>query len=170
MPESSRGRCRPQTGSRPAVSDASSKCAVKSVACIVGPSDLNTVGVHLSSAVLRPDYRSQRSPRRRGGSRREEGHVTFDTTRPKGTACEAVTLLLCAYHPTNYRRFPMNSALPDLRPVEGLDADRDLAHGAKALGHPGRVTIVRLLRANDGWTCTQPRTAAIASTFIDGGA
>ena len=49
----------------------------------------------------------------------------------------------------------MSSALPDLRPVEGIDADRDLAHLAKALAHPGRVTIVRLLRANDGSTCAQ---------------
>jgi len=49
----------------------------------------------------------------------------------------------------------MNSALPDLRPVEGIDADRDLAHLAKALGHPGSVTIVRRFRANDGWTCAQ---------------
>jgi ArsR family transcriptional regulator, arsenate/arsenite/antimonite-responsive transcriptional repressor len=49
----------------------------------------------------------------------------------------------------------MTGALPDLRPVEGVDADRDLAHLAKALGHPGRVTIVRLLRMNDGRTCAQ---------------
>lgn len=39
---------------------------------------------------------------------------------------------------------------PDLRPVEGADADVDLAVLAKALGHPARVRIVRLLRSREG--------------------
>ena len=34
---------------------------------------------------------------------------------------------------------------PDLRPVDGPDADAELAALAKALGHPARVRIVRLL-------------------------
>lgn len=34
---------------------------------------------------------------------------------------------------------------PDLRPVEGVAADEELAVLAKALGHPARVQIVRLL-------------------------
>lgn len=34
---------------------------------------------------------------------------------------------------------------PDLRPVEGDDADEELAAFAKALGHPARVKILRLL-------------------------
>ncbi|HEV8236643.1 MAG TPA: hypothetical protein VGP84_18650 [Gemmatimonadaceae bacterium] len=59
----------------------------------------------------------------------------------------------------------MDSALPDLRPVEGIDADRDLAHLAKALGHPGRVTIVRLLRANDGWTCAVHRLRGLKAVL-----
>lgn len=43
----------------------------------------------------------------------------------------------------------------DLRPVEGPDADADLALLSKALGHPTRVTIVRLLRLRDGCSCGQ---------------
>lgn len=42
-----------------------------------------------------------------------------------------------------------------MRPVEGADADEDLAMLSKALGHPTRVTIVRLLRLRDGCSCTQ---------------
>jgi ArsR family transcriptional regulator len=38
----------------------------------------------------------------------------------------------------------------DLRPVEGAEADVDLAALSKALGHPARVRIVRLLRAREG--------------------
>jgi DNA-binding transcriptional ArsR family regulator len=34
---------------------------------------------------------------------------------------------------------------PDLRPVEGAEADEELAALAKALGHPARVQILRLL-------------------------
>lgn len=34
---------------------------------------------------------------------------------------------------------------PDLRPVEGEDADLELAALARALGHPARVQILRLL-------------------------
>ena len=39
---------------------------------------------------------------------------------------------------------------PDLRPVEGADADVELGVLAKALGHPARVRIVRLLRSREG--------------------
>jgi len=38
------------------------------------------------------------------------------------------------------------SAAADLRPVEGPVADPELAQLAKALGHPARVSILRLLR------------------------
>ena len=34
---------------------------------------------------------------------------------------------------------------PDLRPIEGPEADHEAAELAKALGHPARVQIVRLL-------------------------
>ena len=40
---------------------------------------------------------------------------------------------------------PAPSAKPDLRPVEGKEADEDLAMLAKALGHPARIQIIRLL-------------------------
>lgn len=44
---------------------------------------------------------------------------------------------------------------PDLRPVEGKEADDDLARLAKALGHPTRVMILRRVRVMDGCTCTE---------------
>jgi len=46
-------------------------------------------------------------------------------------------------------------SVSDLRPVEGPEADEDLAMLSKALGHPTRVAIVRLLRLRDGCSCTQ---------------
>ncbi len=42
---------------------------------------------------------------------------------------------------------------PDLRPVEGADADDELAVLAKALGHPARVQIVRLLVRREACVC-----------------
>lgn len=42
---------------------------------------------------------------------------------------------------------------PDLRPVEGADADEELAVLAKALGHPARVQIMRLLVRRDACIC-----------------
>jgi DNA-binding transcriptional ArsR family regulator len=42
---------------------------------------------------------------------------------------------------------------PDLRPVEGEAADEELATLAKALGHPARVQIMRLLARRDGCIC-----------------
>lgn len=44
--------------------------------------------------------------------------------------------------------------LVDLRPVEGDAADADLGTLAKALGHPTRVRIIRILRAGEGATCS----------------
>lgn len=40
---------------------------------------------------------------------------------------------------------PMPQEEPDLRPIEGSDADDELAALAKAIGHPARVQILRLL-------------------------
>jgi DNA-binding transcriptional ArsR family regulator len=40
---------------------------------------------------------------------------------------------------------PPADEAPDLRPVEGDPADEELAALAKALGHPARVRIVRIL-------------------------
>lgn len=42
---------------------------------------------------------------------------------------------------------------PDLRPVEGTEADQELALLAKALGHPVRVQIIRLLGRRESCVC-----------------
>lgn len=42
---------------------------------------------------------------------------------------------------------------PDLRPVEGLEADAELASLAKALAHPARVRILRLLARRSTCLC-----------------
>jgi DNA-binding transcriptional ArsR family regulator len=42
---------------------------------------------------------------------------------------------------------------PDLRPVEGSEADEELAELAKAIGHPARVRILRILVRKDGCIC-----------------
>jgi ArsR family transcriptional regulator, arsenate/arsenite/antimonite-responsive transcriptional repressor len=43
----------------------------------------------------------------------------------------------------------------DLRPVEGPDADEELALLAKAVGHPARVRILRLLSRKEARVCSQ---------------
>lgn len=45
------------------------------------------------------------------------------------------------------------SRTPDLRPVEGQEADEELAVLSKALGHPARVQIVRLLARRATCVC-----------------
>jgi len=42
---------------------------------------------------------------------------------------------------------------PDLRAVEGPEADQELAEFAKALGHPARVQILRILVRKDACIC-----------------
>ncbi|PCC73412.1 transcriptional regulator, ArsR family [Nannocystis exedens] len=42
---------------------------------------------------------------------------------------------------------------PDLRPVEGDEADHELAALAKAVGHPARVQILRLLSRRASCVC-----------------
>ncbi len=42
---------------------------------------------------------------------------------------------------------------PDLRPVEGPEADDELALLAKAVAHPARVQILRLLARRDACIC-----------------
>jgi ArsR family transcriptional regulator len=42
---------------------------------------------------------------------------------------------------------------PDLRPVEGREADEELASLCKAMGHPARVQILRLLARRDSCVC-----------------
>jgi ArsR family transcriptional regulator len=41
----------------------------------------------------------------------------------------------------------------DLRPIEGADADEELATLAKAIGHPARVQILRILVRKDACIC-----------------
>jgi ArsR family transcriptional regulator len=41
----------------------------------------------------------------------------------------------------------------DLRPVEGREADEELASFAKALGHPARVRIMRILTRRSTCIC-----------------
>jgi ArsR family transcriptional regulator len=48
---------------------------------------------------------------------------------------------------------PPPRAQIDLRPVEGEEADDELALLAKALGHPARVKILRLLLRKDACVC-----------------
>lgn len=42
---------------------------------------------------------------------------------------------------------------PDLRAVEGREADEELAALAKALGHPARVQIIRILVRREACVC-----------------
>ena len=48
---------------------------------------------------------------------------------------------------------PASNEDPDLRPVEGPEADEELALLAKAVGHPARVQILRLLVRRDACVC-----------------
>ena len=48
---------------------------------------------------------------------------------------------------------PPADTRPDLRPVEGGRADDELAQLAKALGHPARVKILRLLATRNSCVC-----------------
>ena len=48
---------------------------------------------------------------------------------------------------------PPPSAEPDLRPVEGEAADRELAALAKAIAHPARVRILRMLVRTTACVC-----------------
>jgi ArsR family transcriptional regulator, arsenate/arsenite/antimonite-responsive transcriptional repressor len=48
---------------------------------------------------------------------------------------------------------PPEGDAPDLRPVEGDPADAELAELARALGHPARVKILRLLARRGQCAC-----------------
>jgi ArsR family transcriptional regulator, arsenate/arsenite/antimonite-responsive transcriptional repressor len=48
---------------------------------------------------------------------------------------------------------PAPSAEPDLRPTEGEEADEELASLAKAIGHPARVQILRILARRATCVC-----------------
>jgi ArsR family transcriptional regulator, arsenate/arsenite/antimonite-responsive transcriptional repressor len=46
-------------------------------------------------------------------------------------------------------------AQPDLLALEGPEADEELAKMAKAIGHPARVRIVRMLSRKEARVCSQ---------------
>jgi ArsR family transcriptional regulator len=48
---------------------------------------------------------------------------------------------------------PASGGIPDTRPVEGAEADAELATLAKAIGHPARVQIMRLLVRREACVC-----------------
>lgn len=48
---------------------------------------------------------------------------------------------------------PQDDPSPDLRPVEGPEADAELAALSKALAHPARVRILRLLARRNSCIC-----------------
>jgi ArsR family transcriptional regulator, arsenate/arsenite/antimonite-responsive transcriptional repressor len=48
---------------------------------------------------------------------------------------------------------PDSNEGPDLRPIEGSEADEELALLAKAVGHPARVQILRLLVRRNACIC-----------------
>ena len=48
---------------------------------------------------------------------------------------------------------PPSAEAPDVRPVEGPAADEELALLAKAVGHPARVQILRLLARRTTCVC-----------------
>jgi ArsR family transcriptional regulator, arsenate/arsenite/antimonite-responsive transcriptional repressor len=48
---------------------------------------------------------------------------------------------------------PPASELADLRPVEGDEADEELASLSKAVGHPARVKILRILARRSACIC-----------------
>ena len=48
---------------------------------------------------------------------------------------------------------PAPDAATDLRPIEGAEADEELAGLAKALGHPARVQILRILARREACVC-----------------
>ncbi len=54
---------------------------------------------------------------------------------------------------TNDACCPPASEQADLRPVEGDEADEELATLSKALGHPARVKIVRILLRKNACIC-----------------
>jgi ArsR family transcriptional regulator len=48
---------------------------------------------------------------------------------------------------------PLPNEQADLRPIEGAEADEELAMFAKAIGHPARVQILRILVRKNACIC-----------------
>ena len=76
-------------------------------------------------------------------------YTAVQSRRPKpvGPAGAAQDLLCCPPQE--------GSGYPDLRPVYGPQADQELAAMAKALGHPARVRILRLLAQQQERICCE---------------
>lgn len=55
--------------------------------------------------------------------------------------------------PTDMACGPPPRVAPDLRPIEGKDANDELAMLAKAIAHPARVQILRILVRKSGCIC-----------------
>jgi ArsR family transcriptional regulator len=55
--------------------------------------------------------------------------------------------------PAPKKQCPPADSSEDLRPVEGRKADEELAQLSKALGHPARIQIVRLLARRESCIC-----------------
>ena len=55
--------------------------------------------------------------------------------------------------PEPKKQCPPVDSSEDLRPVEGRKADEELAQLSKALGHPARIQIVRLLARRESCIC-----------------
>jgi DNA-binding transcriptional ArsR family regulator len=50
---------------------------------------------------------------------------------------------------------PNEPRLPELHALEGAEADEELAKLAKAIGHPARVRIIRMLSRKEAKVCSQ---------------
>jgi ArsR family transcriptional regulator len=48
---------------------------------------------------------------------------------------------------------PSAASDPDLRPIAGVEADAEVAALAKAIGHPARIQILRLLAREEACIC-----------------
>lgn len=51
------------------------------------------------------------------------------------------------------KKCPPADPTPDLRPVEGEEAEAELAALSKALGHPVRIKILKILQDSEGCIC-----------------
>ena len=78
------------------------------------------------------------------------------TRRPR-LELDARSLILNRLHTMKQRAAngccPVPSIEPDLRPVEGKEADDELAALAKAIGHPARIQILRILVRKTACVC-----------------
>jgi DNA-binding transcriptional ArsR family regulator len=75
------------------------------------------------------------TPRLTREARHDYRHSTMKTTARAARSCSP------------------ESDRPDLRPVEGTDADQELSQLAKAIGHPARIQILRILARQGGCIC-----------------